>query len=91
MKKIKICIVEDEEILRESLKDDLIEAGYLVNDFDNPVKALESIQKKQCDIIITDIRLPNISGLELLSKIKFLRPATFVIIMTAYGLVETAV
>jgi len=91
MKKIKICIVEDEEILRESLKDDLIEAGYLVNDFDNPVKALEYIQKKQCDIIITDIRLPNISGLELLSKIKFLRPATFVIIMTAYGSVETAV
>ncbi|MFN4111827.1 MAG: sigma-54-dependent transcriptional regulator, partial [Ignavibacteria bacterium] len=92
MKKLNICIVEDEEILRVSLKDDLIDAGYLVSDFENPVKALEYFKKKKtCDIVISDIRLPEMNGLELLSKIKSINPSTFVILMTAFGSVETAV
>lgn len=91
MKKLNICIVEDEEILRVSLKDDLIDSGYSVNDFENPVKALEHFKKKNCDIIISDIRLPEMSGIELLSKIKSLNPDCFVIMMTAFGSIETAV
>jgi len=91
MKKLNICIVEDEEILRVSLKDDLLDAGYSVTDFENPIKALEHFKKKKCDIIISDIRLPEINGLELLSKIKSIDPNVFVIMMTAFGSVETAV
>jgi DNA-binding NtrC family response regulator len=91
MKKLNICIVEDEEILRVSLKDDLHDAGYSVNDFENPIKALEHFKKKKCDIIISDIRLPEMNGLELLSKIKSIDPNVFVIMMTAFGSVETAV
>ena len=91
MKKLNICIVEDEEILRVSLKDDLLDAGYSVTDFENPVKALEHFKKKKCDIIISDIRLPEMNGLELLSKIKSIDPNVFVIMMTAFGSVETAV
>ncbi len=91
MKKLNICIVEDEEILRVSLKDDLLDAGYIVNDFENPLKALEHFKKKNCDIVISDIRLPEMNGLDLLSRIKSINPNTFVIIMTAFGSVETAV
>lgn len=91
MRKLNIWIVEDEEILRVSLKDDLLDAGYLVTDFGNPVEALEYFKKKNCDIIISDIRLPKMNGLELLSKIKSLNPNIFVIMMTAFGSVETAV
>lgn len=91
MKKLRICIVEDEEILRVSLKDDLIDAGYSVNEFDNPIKTFEHVKKTMCDVIISDIRLPEMSGLELLEKIKTLSPHTFVIMMTAFGSVETAV
>lgn len=91
MKKLNICIVEDEEILRVSLKDDLLDAGYSVTDFENPIKALEHFKKKNCDVIISDIRLPEINGLELLSKIKSINPNVFVIMMTAFGSVETAV
>ncbi|MDF1612545.1 sigma-54-dependent transcriptional regulator [Stygiobacter electus] len=91
MKKLNICIIEDEEILRVSLKDDLLDAGYIVNDFENPLKAIEHFKKKNCDIVISDIRLPEMNGLDLLSEIKSLNPNTFVIIMTAFGSVETAV
>lgn len=91
MKKLNICIVEDEEILRVSLKDDLLDAGYSVTDFENPIKALEHFKKKKCDIIISDIRLLEMNGLELLSKIKSIDPNVFVIMMTAFGSVETAV
>jgi DNA-binding NtrC family response regulator len=91
MRKLNICIVEDEEILRVSLKDDLLDAGYSVTDFENPIKALEHFKKKKCDIVISDIRLPEMNGLKLLSKIKSIDPNVFVIMMTAYGSVETAV
>jgi len=91
MRKLNICIVEDEEILRVSLKDDLLDAGYSVTDFENPIKALEHFKKKKCDIVISDIRLPEMNGLELLSKIKSIDPNVFVIMMTAFGSVETAV
>lgn len=91
MKKLNICIVEDEEILRVSLKDDLLDAGYSVTDFEDPVKALVHFKKKSCDIVISDIRLPEMNGIELLSKIKALNPNCYVIMMTAFGSVETAV
>jgi DNA-binding NtrC family response regulator len=91
MNKLNICIVEDEEILRVTLKDDLLDAGYSVKDFENPSEALEHFKKKKCDIIISDIRLPGMNGIELLSKIKSIHPETFVIMVTAFGSVESAV
>lgn len=91
MKKLNICVVEDEEILRVSLKDDLLDAGYSVIDFENPIKALEHLRKKICDIVISDIRMPEMDGIEMLSKIKSINPDVSIIMMTAYGSVDTAV
>ncbi len=91
MKKLNIIIIEDEEILRETLRDDLADAGYSVIVFEEPVSALDYLSRDNCDLIISDIRMPKMSGLEFLSKIKTLKPEIYVIMMTAFGSVETAV
>jgi DNA-binding NtrC family response regulator len=91
MKRLNLCLLEDEEILRVSLKDDLLDAGYKVTDFESPIDALDFCKNKYCDILISDIRLPEMNGLELLAKIKSFNPNIFVIMMTAFGSVETAV
>ncbi|MEW6703047.1 MAG: sigma-54 dependent transcriptional regulator [Bacteroidota bacterium] len=91
MKKLSVVIVEDEEILRETLKDDLLDAGYSVTAFDNPTNALEFLIKNNSNIILSDIRLPAMSGLDFLSKVKSIHPDIYIIMMTAYGAVENAV
>lgn len=91
MKKLNIIIIEDEEILRETLRDDIADAGYSVNVFEEPFSALDDLNINNCDLIISDIRMPGMSGLEFLSKIKILKPEIYVIMMTAFGSVETAV
>ena len=91
MKKLNLVIIEDEEILRETLYDDLVDVGYSVKSFDEPISVLEYLKKENCDVIISDIRMPEMSGLEFLSKIKALKPEIYVIMMTAFGSVESAV
>jgi DNA-binding NtrC family response regulator len=86
---LKIFIVEDEKILRISLADDLRDAGYNVQEFDDPIKALEAIQTEPPDLVITDIKMPQMDGLALLSKTKYYNPDTDVIIMTAYASEES--
>jgi DNA-binding NtrC family response regulator len=86
-----IYIIEDEEILRVSLADELREAGYKIQEFDDPIKALQVIQKNPPDVVITDIKMPQMDGMELLSQIKSINSDTTVILMTAYGSVESAV
>jgi DNA-binding NtrC family response regulator len=91
MKTLKIIIIEDEKILRISLADDLREAGYDVQDYHNPNSALEVIQRDSVDVVITDVKMPHMDGIKLLSKIKTIKPNTTVIVMTAYGSVNSAV
>ncbi len=86
-----ILIVEDEETLASSLKRVFTREGYSVDVAENAEKGLELIEKNSYDVIITDIILPGISGIELLRKIKEKEPNQLVIIITAYASVETAV
>ena len=88
---LKVAVVEDEDILRISIADDLRDAGFHVEDFPNPIAALKSIRTNAPDIILTDIRMPYMSGIELLQKVKEISPSTFVVVMTAHGSVENAV
>ncbi|RMF61872.1 MAG: sigma-54-dependent Fis family transcriptional regulator, partial [Calditrichaeota bacterium] len=88
---LKIFVVDDEDILRITMCDDLQDAGYEVEAFANPLEALESIRKKEVDVVITDIKMPQMDGIELLGKIKEVRPDTYVIVMTAYSSVDSAV
>ncbi len=90
--KLNICVVDDEEILRVTITGDLLDAGHNVNDFDSPIKALKFIkQNSETDLIITDVKMPQMDGIELLLKVKEIHPQICVIVMTAYGTVKSAV
>jgi len=86
-----ILIVDDEEIIRDSLTFILRKEGYEVDEACNGVQALEKVMATSYDIVITDIEMPEMRGTELLEKISLRSPHTFVIIITAYGSIETAI
>jgi DNA-binding NtrC family response regulator len=87
----RILIVEDEETLSSSLRRVFLRDGYEAEVVDNAESAFEMLDKGIYDIIITDIILPGMSGIELLKNIKESLPEQIVIIMTAYASLETAV
>lgn len=87
----KILIVDDEELMRRFLAETLIRKNYEVDTAGNVKEALASLKKQHYDLLITDMKMPDLSGIELLRKAKELFPQTLVIIMTAYGTIETAV
>ena len=93
MKKLKksILIVEDEKILRISLADALKAEGYTVLAVSDGGEALVALQQGAFSLVITDIRLPDISGMDILHQSLQISPATPVIIMTAYGNIQDAV
>ena len=86
-----IIIVEDDSGTRRTLCGILEDAGYQVIDAENAADALETIRKSSCDLVITDIRLPDASGMEVLRQVREITPDVVVIIMTGYASVETAV
>jgi DNA-binding NtrC family response regulator len=90
---IKIFVVDDERIVRVTTADYLRDSGYEVKEFASAQSALQVLKEfnEHVDIIITDLNMPNMNGLEFLSKIKELRPDSFVLLMTGYATVETAV
>jgi DNA-binding NtrC family response regulator len=91
MNKISIVIVEDEDIIRITLSDELIEEGFYVVSFSNAKDCLKYVKSNSFDIIITDLKLPDINGLELLKILKENLPHIEMLVMTAYGSVDTAI
>ena len=87
----KILIVDDEEIIRNSLSHILKEEGYDVDTAENGETALEKISQKSVDLVITDIKMPRIDGITLIEKVSKTQPTTFFIIITAYGSLDTAI
>ncbi|HWQ53891.1 MAG TPA: sigma-54 dependent transcriptional regulator [Bryobacteraceae bacterium] len=88
MKK-RILVVEDEEKLRRVIELQLVSSGYDVDKAGTAEDALKLADR--ADLVLTDLRLPGIDGLELLVRLRSQNSATPVILMTAYGSVETAV
>jgi DNA-binding NtrC family response regulator len=86
-----ILIVEDEEVLRQSLAELLTDEGYQVHQAGDGKQAYEFILNSPVDLVISDIRMPKMNGIELLAKLKQTAPQIPVIIVTAYGTVESAV
>ncbi|MEN8190502.1 MAG: sigma-54 dependent transcriptional regulator [Thermodesulfobacteriota bacterium] len=86
----RILLVEDDEIMRVSVYDRLMQFGWQVDDAANGLEALEILDKKDFHLVISDIRMPGLDGLKLLEKIKERSPETDVIIMTAYGSINDA-
>ena len=87
----KILIIDDQKLLRMSLAESLIEEGYEVSSTDTGEKGLLLVDEFNPDIIMLDLRLPGINGIETLKRIKKKKATTIVILMTAYGQVESAV
>lgn len=87
----RLLIVEDEDTLRESLTRVFTREGYQVVAVSSAEPALELFEEGSFDLIITDIILPGITGIELLKRVKEASPEQVVIIMTAYASLETAV
>jgi DNA-binding NtrC family response regulator len=87
----RLLIVEDEETLCQSLKRVLEKEGYSVDTSNTAESAYDVFEAEFYDVIITDIILPGMTGIELLKKIKEKLPEQIVIIMTAYASLETAV
>ncbi len=91
VKKISILIVDDEESVRDSLYNWFIEDGYRVECAENAKKALTMLENDSFDIILADIKMPGMDGLEMLKRIKLLKTDSIVIVMTAFATVDTAV
>jgi len=89
--KEEILLIEDDASAREGLKIALEEEGYSVIEASTGEEGLKWIKRKHIPLLITDLKLPGINGMEVLKKTLKISPSTEVIILTAYGTVENAV
>ena len=87
----KILIVDDEPIKRSVMAEQLAEAGYFVATALDPFKAEPLLENNVFDVILTDLRMPGQDGISFLREIKESAADQAVMVMTAYGTVETAV
>ncbi|RII36354.1 response regulator [Clostridium chromiireducens] len=90
-KEYKILIIDDEEEILLSLKKNLILEGYNVETCNDSVEALEMIKNNKLHIVITDIVMPNMNGIDLLKAAKAYDALTQVIMMTGYSTMEITI
>ena len=85
-----ILLIEDEKLMRVTIEDALRTAGYEVMSFETGAEALSSLKSSPADVVVTDVRLPDIDGLNILEAITRMNDAQ-VIVMTAFGTIKDAV
>ena len=90
-KKFRILVVDDEMIVRDSLKEWLQEEGFSVDMAESGSEALKRLSEGPYHLMLTDIKMPGMDGVEVLQKAKEFCPDLCVVMMTAYATVETAV
>jgi DNA-binding NtrC family response regulator len=88
---LSILIVDDEDATRELCRDIASEMGLEVRTASTTNEALEVLEQSPIDIVVTDLRVPQLGGLELLKRTSLLQPNTAVMVLTQYGTIETAV
>jgi two-component system NtrC family response regulator/two-component system response regulator HydG len=87
----RIVVIDDEVNAATALESLLRQDGYEVEKAHDARSGLQLLEKLDADVVLTDVRMPGMDGIELLTKVKQLRPETMVVVMTAYGTVKTAV
>lgn len=87
----KIIIIEDNPAMRLGMTESLRREGYQISEYENPQEALEFFSAQPAALVITDLKMEPVDGIAVLKKIKEIHPATEVMMVSAYGTVETAV
>jgi DNA-binding NtrC family response regulator len=87
---VNVLILDDEPIVGKRLKPALAKIDCEVDAFVDPRAALEALEKKEYDIVVTDIRMDDIDGLEVLGRVKEKWPRTKVIMITGYAMMDLA-
>jgi len=87
----KILIVDDETPIRRTLRDILEFEGYDVEEASDGLECIAKVQKEKFDVIITDIKMPKMDGIEALERLQILSPETPVIMVSGHGTIDTAV
>jgi two-component system response regulator AtoC len=85
-----VCLIEDEKIMRVTLEDALKGAGYEVVSFEAGAAGLEALRNAPCDVVVTDVRLPDMDGFDIVREITH-QGVSQVIVMTAFGTIKDAV
>ncbi len=89
--KARVLVVDDDKIVLRAVTEILSREGYSVVPIDEAVEALAAVKDPEIDVACLDIKMPNLSGMDLLKAFKQTRPDVEVIMMTAFATVETAV
>ncbi|MCD6082576.1 sigma-54-dependent Fis family transcriptional regulator [Candidatus Aerophobetes bacterium] len=87
----KILVVDDEPLVRNFLREVLEAEDYEVLTTEDGLSALKEVERGGIDLVITDVRMPKMNGIELLKEVKKRSPSTLVVVITAYGTIENAV
>ncbi len=88
---ISLLIVEDQAVLRKGIVKVFKDCGYFVDDVQDGETAVRMFNERIYDVVVTDLKLPNMSGMDVLKHAKSLNPDTEVLVMTAYGTIENAI
>src|SRR6478672_4944740 len=87
----RVLVVDDEKVIREILSDFLTMEGYVVRTVEDGDAALRELERRSYNLVISDLKMPGMGGLELLEKIAELKANVLTVIMTGFGTVETAI
>ena len=86
-----IFFLDDELTVREVVKETLEDSHFKVSCFGDPIECLTRLRSKKCDLLVTDLKMPEKDGIELLTDVKHLAPWVPVLMITGYGDIPTAV
>jgi len=89
--KHKILVIDDNELIKDTLRHLLINSGYHVDTAENAIEGLKKVKSTHYDIVLTDIKMPEIDGLELLKQIKKYDPTIPVVMITGFPTVDNAI
>ncbi|TFG37853.1 MAG: sigma-54-dependent Fis family transcriptional regulator, partial [Syntrophobacterales bacterium] len=91
MKNLNMLVVEDGQSQREMLRDFLEQEGHVIEEAENGDVAIKKVLDGHFDFILLDYKMPGMDGMEVLRKVKGINPEIDIVMMTAYGTIETAV